>query len=387
MITVEKARHILQRHPPLLKDLSLSLRDATGRILAAPVISPSSVPPFHNSAMDGYAFAWKDFTPGSPLPLSGELAAGDDGSAMLKPGTAIRIFTGAMVPPGADTVVMQEKTRVENGLLFIEDAGLQQGGNVRLMGSQTRAGDVVLPAGHLISPGTSGFLASLGVSEVQVRSLPRVAVVVTGNEIVPPGTALNPGQVYECNSYSLLPALQALGITATLQFAPDREDALQAVLEDALNESDVLIVTGGVSVGDYDLVVPTLNRLGVETLFHRIKQKPAKPFYFGSRGAQRVFGMPGNPASVLTSWYAYVQPFITGIDYGQQAILQDRLTRKPGLTQFYKARVQAGQVQLLTGQESYRMDAFAHANALLEIPADISSLEPGSPVHVIMFNP
>ena len=385
MITVEQARQILAENPLNPGTESIFLREASGRILAEGLVSPSAVPPFDNSAMDGYAFAWKDFHPGESLKLRGEVAAGDDAADVFVPGTAVRIFTGAMVPEGADTVVMQEKVNLQGDSILIADENLKCGANVRKAGSQTLKGQQVLAAGHLLTPGTCGFLASLGIDRVMVYRMPKVSVVVTGNEIIPPGQELQAGQVYECNSYSLLPALKQIGIHADLHFARDNREELEDVLLSAMQKSDVLIVTGGVSVGDYDLVVPALTKLGVETLFHRLKQKPAKPFYFGKKGSLSVFGMPGNPASVLTGWYAYVQEYLTHRSMQTQLKLANPLNKKPGMTLFAKGKAIGGEVTALPGQESYRMDAFADANCLIELPAESEGAVAGEWVKVNMF--
>ena len=263
---------------------------------------------------------------------------------------------------------------------------------MRKAGTQTRIGDVLLQPGHKITPGVVGFLASAGISQLWVYEWPKIAILVSGNEVVAPGQPLLPGQVYECNGFSLRAALQDIGIQASVTYAPDNKAALTKQLQTAMDAADWVLVTGGVSVGDYDLVVPVLNELGVQTVFHRIKQKPAKPFYFGTKGEKCIFGLPGNPASVLTCWYAWIRPFLlqaTGlneISYRQTAILQQDLAKKPGLTQFIKGFAANGQVHVLSGQESYRMDAFSEANCFIVLDEDSEGGNQGSPVNLIMFH-
>jgi molybdopterin molybdotransferase len=391
MISTEQATELLSSHSISLKKKAKPLLEAMGMYIAEPVLAGVAVPPFDNSAMDGYAFSWADFNPQKPMKITGEIPAGETGAMFLEKGCAMRIFTGAMVPEGADTVVMQEKTRSEAGFVWIEDEKLQQGGNVRKAGSQSACGDVLLQSGQKLTPGAMGLLASAGVSSVSVWEIPSVSVVVTGNEIVAPGKTLLPGQVYECNSYSLLSALSQLGIRANLFYASDTETDLHHRLEIALETSDLVLVTGGVSVGDYDLVVPTLKALGVDCVFHRLKQKPAKPFYFGTKGEKRIFGLPGNPASVITCWYAWIRPYLlSAMDVPLQAVFQQaKLTcdyrQKPGLTHFVKAYLQSGTVAVLTGQESYRMDAFANANCFIKTEADTEDLKAGEMVQIILF--
>lgn len=385
MITVNQARNLLAGHPLNCKTEELAVESALGRILAADVYSPVAVPHFDNSAMDGYAFAWSDYESGKPLWIEGESAAGEADSLSLKPGTAIRIFTGAMIPDGADTVVMQEKVGLKDGNLLILDEALKKGSNVRKRGSQNESGQLVLQKGHKITPGTSGFLASLGIKLVSVRALPVVSVVVTGNEIVEPGLQLAPGQVYECNSYSLIPALGQLGIKPVVYRVKDNRAELTRILELAMNSSDMLLITGGVSVGDYDYVVPCLSSLGVETIFHRVAQKPAKPLFFGVSGEKRIFGLPGNPASVLTSWYAYINNYISAANYSRVLLLSGSLKKKKGLTLFAKGKINNQAVEVLEGQESYRMDSFAQADCLIEIPEDSDGAQNGEAVKIIPF--
>ena len=392
MKSATEAKQDLTGHLPALAMRRVALAESLGSYCAKAVIAESLVPPFDNSAMDGYAFCWQDYKPGNGMPVAGEMAAGIVQSANFKPGTAMRIFTGAMVPEGCDTVVMQEKERLAEGSVFVDDTQLVKGANVRKAGTQTRMGDVLLQPGHKITPGVVGFLASAGISHLWVYEWPKIAILVSGNEVVAPGQPLLAGQVYECNGFSLRAALQDMGIQASVTYAPDNKAALTKQLQTAMDAADWVLVTGGVSVGDYDLVVPVLNELGVQTVFHRIKQKPAKPFYFGTKGEKRIFGLPGNPASVLTCWYAWIRPFLlqaTGlneISYRQTAILQQQLAKKPGLTQFIKGYAANGQVHVLSGQESYRMDAFSEANCFIVLDEDSEGGNQGSPVNLIMFH-
>lgn len=385
MITVNQARTLLAQHPIESGTEEIPVENALGRILAADICSPVAVPHFDNSAMDGYAFAWSDYESGMPLVVIGESAAGDAGILNLKSGTSMRIFTGAMLPDGADTVVMQEKVQLTNGHLKILDEALRKGSNVRKRGSQNEAGQLVLQKGHKITPGTSGFLASLGINRIPVRALPAVSVVVTGNEITAPGSQLSPGQVFECNSFSLVPALGQLGIIPSVYHVRDDRDELYRILKLALDSSDLILVTGGVSVGDYDYVVPGLNSLGVQTVFHRIAQKPAKPLFFGIAGDKRIFGLPGNPASVLTSWYVYISSYISSFKHEMLLPLSGSLKKKQGLTLFAKGKINNGKVQVLEGQESYRMDSFAQADCLIELPEETEGAQNGDQVKIIPF--
>ena len=392
MISATEALRILHSHSLPTKTAVIPLQQSLGSTCAANIISPVDMPPFNNSAMDGYALLFAELDLNKPLRVEGELQAGAGNLPLHKPGTALRIFTGAPVPEWADTVVMQEKTRNEGDCIYILDTNLKPGSNVRARGSQTLAGSVVLEKGSLITPGITGFLASLGIANVEVVCTPKVAVVVTGNEIIQPGEKLQPGRIYDCNSFSLRAALNVLGMDCNIYHAPDRKEDLKQTLLHALSAADLILVTGGVSVGDYDLVVPVLNELGVETRFHKIKQKPAKPLFFGTKGSQRVFGLPGNPGSVLTGWYAWVQPYLCH-SWGthlpalrQQAVLTNDLPHKPGLTLFAKGLLRGNEVEILKGQESYRLDAFVYANCFVVLPEASEGAKAGDSVDLIKFN-
>ncbi|MCC7298471.1 MAG: molybdopterin molybdotransferase MoeA [Bacteroidia bacterium] len=389
MITVEQARKLISEHFKKGSFENVPLGQAVGRVLAQAVIAEIDVPQFDNSAMDGYAFQYQSLQK-QPLTIVGESAAGSPSLRQIEVGEAARVFTGAMVPQGADTVVMQEKVRVENGNLWVEDNGLLKGGNVRLKGSQTPKGAVALEAGVVLTPGAIGFLAGLGVTTVQVCARPKVALMITGNEIVPPGSVLKAGEVFECNSYSLSAALYPLGIQTKVSFCPDDFEATKRLIEQQLSDTDLLLITGGVSVGDYDFVVPALEQCGVQKLFHKVAQKPAKPLFAGVHGEKMVFGLPGNPASVLTSFYVYVLPWLrhflgTEIQVENNAIFEGEFQRKPGLTQFLKAHCNEGKVALTSGQESYRMDGFAIANCLIEMDENMSQINDGDRVKIIPF--
>ncbi len=283
---------------------------------------------------------------------------------------------------------MQEKCIAENGTLRIEDPMLQPGSNVRPQGSQSNTGDLLLPAGHRLSPASVAFLASSGIDSVPVKLLPRVRILVTGKELVTPGSPLQYGQVYECNSFGLSAALAHLGIPALeTRIADDNEEEIRQSIKELLQQTDVLLITGGVSVGDYDYVHSALQQNGIEKIFHKIRQKPGKPIWFGKQGNTLVFGLPGNPASVLTCFYEYAVPAlqqISGIPmyFREQLQLAETFTKKPGLTQFLKAKREGNTVRILPDQNSYLLNSFAHADLLAEIPEEAETTEKGELITV-----
>lgn len=387
MITVAAAKILLGQHTTPMPAKPLPLRDAAGLVLAADIFAPQDIPAFRQSAMDGYAFAFNNWS-GQPLPITATIPAGHTTPTTLAAGKAARIFTGAPMPDDADTVVIQEKTEVTAATLHIQDAIIKAGANVRPIGSEARKGALALVAGTRLTPASIGFLATLGLEEVPVHTRPRIQVIVTGNELQTPGHPLEHGQVYEANSYTLCAALAQLQLhNIPVHHAPDHAQQLQAIIAKALDATDLLLLTGGVSVGDYDYVAQALADCGVETLFHKVAQKPGKPLFAGRLKDKLVFGLPGNPSSVLTCFYEYVLPVIEqkmGIPHSsvqaQTLVLRNAYQKAAGLTHFLKGQCDAGGVTLLTGQESYKLHSFAVANCLVQLDADQTSFAAGDPV-------
>lgn len=387
MITVTEAKHIISTNVGELKSAAVSLLRARGKVLAADVYATVDIPAFSQSAMDGYAFAFDDLQ--KELVIDGEMAAGSSSAIEVAAGKAIRIFTGAPVPTGADTVVMQEKVKTENGILIIEDEKLQRNSNVRPAGSEIKAGELALPKGSLLTAAAIGFLAGIGVTEVSVIPDPIISIIVTGNELQEPGKALSYGQVYESNSFSLTAALESMHIPVhRIYKVEDDPEVLTATLQQALNESDLVLLTGGVSVGDYDFVLRAANTCGVVQQFHKVKQRPGKPLLFGTRENKAVFGLPGNPSSVLTCFYEYVTEALA-IQTKRplqlksiQTVLAKDCKKAPGLTHFQKAYYDGQTVLPLTAQESYKLNSFATANCLLQLGDEKEEYYANDPVTI-----
>ncbi|HQW26389.1 MAG TPA: molybdopterin molybdotransferase MoeA [Saprospiraceae bacterium] len=390
MISVSEARKLIDENCKGGRSEVMRLIDALDRALSDDVVSPMDTPPFHQSAVDGYAFSFKDWDGKSKLEVAGEVQAGNVFTAEIKPRQAIRIFTGAPVPAGLDTVVMQEKIEVQGDQMTIKDPLLVAGANVRLQGSQTKIGDVVLKKSHRLTPASISFLASLGITEVPVFAHPHIRIIVTGKELVAPGGTIKEGQIFESNSFALKTALKAMGISpVSAEIVEDDEVLIMEAITRAL-DSDIVILTGGASVGLYDLVPSSLAKCGVKEIFHKVKQKPGKPFYFGTYGDVLVFALPGNPAAVLSCFYEYITPAIgkfTGRQYHKRLkmILAHDFQRKPGLTQFMKGKTKANTVFILDHQESYLMNSFAHADALVELEEDREVILKGDLVNVLMI--
>lgn len=388
-IHVAEARRMIRENTDPLAPLKVPLQDAAGMVLAEDIFSKTDIPPFNQSSMDGYALNFKGLQTYKHLKIDGVIPAGQGEPAPLMPQNATRIFTGAVVPSGADTVVIQEKVKADKGELLVEDTNLVAGINIRLQGSEIKSGALALEKNTILTPAAIGFLAGVGTSEVLVFPNPSISIIVTGNELQEPGKPLEHGQVYESNSYALIAALKQLHIeNVKIYSAEDTLETLTKVLLQALEQSDVVLLTGGVSVGDYDFVIRAAALNGVSQIFHKIRQKPGKPFYFGKKHKQYVFGLPGNPASVLTCFYEYVLPALGKMSSREigltnlMAPLRTALKKPVGLTHFSKGFYDGRSVAQLNAQESFRLSSFAKANCLIQMDEGITEYMEGEMVEV-----
>lgn len=387
IISTEEAKLSITQHSIQLNSCIIPLDKAAGLILANDIYSPLNIPAFPQSGMDGYAITFSCI--GSPIAMAGEQAAGTNFHTQVKPGTAVRIFTGAVVPDGADTVVIQEKSKVLDGFLLIEDDKLKQGDNVRLPGTEIVKDELALSAGTRLTPPAIGFLAGMGINSVEVIPAPRVSIIVTGNELQEPGTSPEFGKVYESNSFALQAVLKQLHIYDVVVYkSADDIETLTQILNGALTKSDLVLMTGGVSVGDYDFTVKVSESCGVKKIFHKIRQKPGKPIFFGTKKQILFFGLPGNPASVLTCFYEYVLPALekmTGQNLQleiKQIPISTQYKKPSGFTHFLKGVFNGKQVHLPAGQESYKLNSFAKANCLVMIPASVTEVSAGDLVEI-----
>ncbi len=387
MISVDEAKAIIAKSITALPPKQSPLAEAANHILAQNVFATVNIPAFSQSSMDGYAIRFADKK--NALSVVGQMAAGSMHNLILNEGEAARIFTGAPLPAGADTVVMQEKISIRDQQIIIEDDALKMGSNVRTLGAEAMAGSLVMEKGNYLWPAAIGFLAGIGVTDVLVYPMPVVSIIVTGNELQTPGKVLLPGQVYESNSFSLRAALQQAGITnIEVVNAQDDLQILKNILTNALTKSDVVLLTGGVSVGDFDFVLEATRLCGIEQRFHKVKQRPGKPLYFGMKKTKPVFGLPGNPSSVLSCFYQYVLPALEQLSCKQnsikkvQAVLTTYAMKPNGLTCFLKGHYESGTASLLNGQESFRLSSFAQANCLIVLEEDKTEYTAGETVEV-----
>ena len=386
LVSVSQARALIASSLPQIKPSLKELMHSTGLAAAEDIFSPLDIPAFDQSSMDGYAIYAEDIK--GPLAVQGVIAAGDGNPELLQRNHAMRIFTGAPLPAGADTIVMQEKVVVDASGITVTDTDIGIGTHVRKLGSELKKGELVLKKGTVITAPVTGLLASLGISSISVYPRLAVCLIATGNELQMPGQPLERGQVYESNIYFLQAALKpyAENLKSVLYVRDDLE-AIQEALAGALRDSDMVILTGGVSVGDYDFVRKAADQLGIHCKFHKVKQKPGKPLYFGTRENKIIFGLPGNPASVVSCFYEYVLPAVRYMLHLPQeelvtAVLKDNFKKVKGLTQFLKAYFEEGEVEILEAQESYRQRSFAIANCLVALDENRLDYEKGETVMV-----
>ena len=388
MISVTEAKNLLMQQCQKGQIAELSLSAGLNHVLAEDIYSPIDVPSFDNSAMDGYAVKFNGET--KSWKLRGEIQAGDTSAHEVAFGEAIRIFTGAKMPAGADTVIQQELIERKGDRIIYNHEKISTGSNVRLKGSQCKAGDQILNKGTKVIPGVIGLLASVGVSKVRIFKPPSVACIVTGNELKEVGQPLESGEIYNSNGPMLNALLKETGIkNITALKAQDDKENLQKTIDKALEDADVLILSGGISVGDYDYVKECLANSGVEELFYKIKQRPGKPMYAGQKGDKMVFALPGNPASVLSCYVQYVKPCLQSMMGKEEAwkpnhilpLLED-VKKKQGFTFFMKAKKEDGKVDILTGQQSFNLQAFSMADCLVELEAEAEVVLKGTLVKI-----
>lgn len=388
MITVTEAKNIIREGISPLAPKDLPLTKAAGLTLAKDIFASTDIPNFRQSSMDGYAILYEAGR--SEFVLVAEIPAGSSSHIQLLQGQAARIFTGAALPEGADTVVMQEKVTVENDRILIGTEGLLPFQNVRQKGAEIKRNALAMQAGTILTPAALGYLAGIGISDVSVIPNPSVCIILTGNELQDPGNPLEFGQVYEANSVMLKAAWRQVGVTTvSLLRAEDDLKVLQDVLNQALQEADMVLLTGGVSVGDYDFVVAAAKNCGVKQAFHKIKQRPGKPLFFGTKYQKVVFGLPGNPSSVLSCFYQYVLPAIGCMTSRNlklqdiEAVLSHNYPKSAGLTHFLKGHYDlSGKVCALHAQESFRLHSFAEANCLIVLEENRSDYAAGDLVQI-----
>jgi len=405
-LSVDDARiKIYDEIKPITGTEKLSLRKCLQRFLAEDISSPINVPSHINSAMDGYAIAGKD------LPSDGEKSyhvigtsfAGTPSDKIYQTGQAVRIMTGGVLPKGTDTVIMQEMVELSADKSSITiQAEHQQGQNVRLPGEDIAKDHLLFSAGRKFSAADLGILASLGICECRVYRKPRVAFFSTGDELRSVGDILEKGQIYDSNRYTLFAMLKQIDVEILdMGVVRDTPDAIKEAMIEASEMADIVITSGGVSVGEADYIKPTLNDLGT-TIFKKIRMKPGRPLTFGrinnTRGQSWLFGLPGNPVAVMITFLQFVQPAIQYISSGKKttfftikATTQDKVYKRPGRTEFqrgiFKQKENGEIVVKRTGRQgSGILTSMSIANCFILLAEDSASIEEGDTVEILPFS-
>ncbi|HWS12388.1 MAG TPA: gephyrin-like molybdotransferase Glp [Rhodocyclaceae bacterium] len=373
----------------------LFVRAALDRVLAEDVISPIDVPAHDNSAMDGYAVRAADLSPAGEtrLTVAGTALAGQPWAGSLGPGECVRIMTGAVVPAGADTIVIQEAVRVE-GREVVLPPGQKPGQNLRRTGEDLQAGRPALPAGKIVRPAELGLLASLGIAEVTVRRRVRVALFSTGDELVSIGTQPKQGEIFDSNRYTLYGMLTRLGCEVLdMGVVRDSPEALERALRAAARNADAIITSGGVSVGEADFIRGLMERLG-EVLFWKIAMKPGRPMAFGRVGGAFLFGLPGNPVAVMVTFYQFVRDALLRM-MGASPVepvpslrvpCVSGLKKSPGRTEFQRGILfredDQWKVRVTGAQGSGVLRSMAQANCFIVLEHERGNVAPGDSVSV-----
>ena len=399
MIDHEEARRLVLEAAGTLPAESVPAARAMGRTLARDIRAREDIPPFTKATMDGYAVRAADTRPAAAaagpveLDVVDDLTAGRRSRRAVGPGQAVRIMTGAPLPRGADAVVMVEDTERRDGRVAVRRA-VRPGANIGLAGEDMKKGEVALARGALIGPAESGMLAAAGLVRVPVVRRPRLAVIATGDEIVEPGERKRPGQIRNANGAALTALAAAAGAEARyLGIARDRSDSLRRKLARA-GDADILVLSGGVSVGDHDLVKDGLLAAGVRTVFWKVRIKPGKPVFFGRRGRQLVFGLPGNPTSAMVTFLLFVRPAVERL-LGREspgprrgrAVLTEEIVLKPGRRQFLRGLLDADgstlRVRPYADQRSGVLRSMVRSRVLIDLPADAERVEAGREVDIV----
>lgn len=386
MISVEKARGILAERGVIPAVETVPLPDSLQRILAQDVVSAVNLPPFKKSAMDGFALSKNDGS--TRFKIVETIAAGSIPRQSIKRGECAKIMTGAMLPEGADRVIKKEVTREQDGIMVV--VGSDKKANVCEIGEDVRVGEVVLRQGTPIRPAELGIMASLGIEQVNVFQRISVGLVVTGSEIIEPGRPLKQGQIYNSNAYSLGAQISQTGaLVHYAGIASDDYPKTRQMIGELLDQKDMVLVTGGVSVGDFDFVPRVLIDLGVDIHFEKVAVKPGKPTLFGTRDEKVVFGLPGNPVSTFVIFEIFVKPLLyrlMGCDFEPvyiSGVLEKEIRRKSARrTAFIPVVYHRGRIRPVDYHGSAHFSALSATNALLMIEAGVDRVEQGHTVHV-----
>ena len=390
MISVEEAKQKITQTVAAGPTLRLPLAKAKHHILAEDIVASLNLPPFRQSAMDGYAVNFNEGD--TQFEVVGEISAGSSLQFTLQKGQAVRIFTGAAVPSSANAVVMQEWIDTNGKLIALNASAkaIKEEMNIRPLGEQIKVGDIAITKGSLLNAGAAGIAQSFGIQEVEVYSKPQFSIVVTGDEIVSPGQDLPFGSIYESNSITLSTAIEKNQFPVrSIEHVHDSLEHIKTAIQKASESSDIILISGGISVGDYDFVHQAMRELNVQEVFYKIAQKPGKPVYFGTKNDKLYFALPGNPASALVCMLEYALPAAQLRSGNKQCFptsihlpLINPYTLKGNRSQYLKARLHSNGVEILHGQASSMIHAMIESDALVYLEPTITEYKAGDEVEV-----
>ena len=397
MISVEEALRLIDEHVRPGRIVQQPLLESLGLALAKPISARAPNPRFDSSSVDGYAVSLSDFANGLPitLPVLDTIHAGASSRKQLKPGSTQRIFTGAAVPKFADAIMMQENVLASDHTATFHAIPVHHG-NIRKQGGEFKTGDILFERGTVMTPSVAQALAACGYSQAPVHPCPTVSILVTGDELRPPGSRLRTGQIWDSNSIGLQAALSALGIkNIHIQHVSDNSSRTTTAVRKALERSDVIVATGGVSVGDRDYIKDAFARNGVHELFWRVRMKPGKPVYFGTKRqngqTKYIFGLPGNPVSVMVTWQLFVRQAIfrmmghINADAKLRGVLGQKIRKSDPRTEFVRAYRDevSGRIIPLDTRDSHMTTGMAKADCLIVFPAEKEVLEADNEIEII----
>jgi molybdopterin molybdotransferase len=397
MITVQEADHIISAQQWRHGMTVVPLLQAYGRVLAETIVADRDIPPYHRVAMDGIAIRWCDYDNGCrSFYISGTVGAGATTTAPPAENTCLEIMTGAALPPGTDTVIPYEQVIINNGIAEIKQNSVTKGQNIHTKGRDKKSGDLLIPSGTKIGPSEISVAAAVGKTQLLVVQHPRIAIFSSGNELVDVGATPLPYQIRRSNSYAIHTCLQEIGIHAEMGHLPDDLAMIKEMLQKAIEDFDVIVLSGGISMGKYDFIPQALAEISVKCLFHKVKQRPGKPIWFGTFGQNGVvFALPGNPVSTFLCLIRYTMPWLeTAMKLPPKqvrfALLDGDWAFEPALQYFLPVRVKQDKMGTIWASPlktngSGDFASLLEGDGFLELPAEQSTFKKGDAFRIWLY--